>query len=153
MHRSSRRILPTLLTILVTLAVTAGSALVGAAPASAVTTREAAMLTKINNARTAHGLRPLRLSGELSTLARSHSRQMASTTTLFHTSSFSSICCWSAIAENVGTGDSVRTVHRAFMRSSAHRSNVLDRRMRQVGVGIVAAGGRLWVTEIFRRPS
>ena len=24
--------------------------------------------------------------------------------------------------------------------------------MRQVGVGIVAAGGRLWVTEIFRRP-
>ena len=142
-----------LLSLLATAAVTASASLVGAAPASAVTTREATMLAKINNARAAHGLRPLRLSGELTTLARSHSRQMASSTTLFHTASFSSICCWSAIAENVGTGDSVRTVHRAFMNSSAHRANILSSRMRQVGVGIVAAGGRIWVTEIFRRPS
>ena len=145
--------LPSLLTLLTTLAVSAGTALVGPAPASAVTTREATMLAKINNVRAAHGLRPLALSGELSTLARSHSHQMASATTLFHTSSFSSICCWSAIAENVGMGDSVRTVHRAFLRSSTHRSNILNGRMRQVGVGIVAANGRIWVTEIFRRPS
>ena len=153
MHLSHRRLLPSLLTLVATLAVAAGAALVGAAPASAVTTREAAMLSKINNARAAHGLRPLKLSGELSTLARSHSRQMASSSSLFHTASFSSICCWSAIAENVGTGDSVGTVHRAFMHSSAHRDNILDGRMRQVGVGIVAVGGRIWVTEIFRRPS
>ena len=153
MHRLHRRVLPSLLTLLATLALTAGAALVGAAPASAVTTREAAMLTKINNARAASGLRPLVLSAELSAVARSHSGQMASVTALFHTSSFSSICCWSAIAENVGTGDSVRGVHRAFLRSSTHRSNILDRRMRQVGVGIVATGGRVWVTEIFRRPS
>ena len=152
-HPTHRRLLPSLLTLVASLAVAAGAALVGAAPASAVTTREAAMLAKINNTRAAHGLRPLTLSGELSTLARSHSRQMASSSTLFHTASFSSICCWSAIAENVGMGDSVGTVHRAFMRSSAHRSNILDGRMRQVGVGIVAAGGRIWVTEIFRRPS
>jgi uncharacterized protein YkwD len=151
--RLPRRGLPSLLTILATVALAAGAALVGAAPASAVTTREAAMLAKINNARSAHGLRPLALSGDLSTIARSHSRQMASSATLFHTASFSSICCWSAIAENVGTGDSVRTVHRAFLRSSAHRSNILDTRMRQVGVGIVVVGDRIWVTEIFRRPS
>jgi hypothetical protein len=25
--------------------------------------------------------------------------------------------------------------------------------MRQVGVGFVSAGGRLWVTEVFRNPS
>jgi uncharacterized protein YkwD len=152
-HLPHRRLLPSLLTLLATLAVAAGAALVGAAPASAVTTREAAMLSKINNARAAHGLRPLTLSGELSTLARSHSRQMAASSSLFHTASFSSICCWSAIAENVGTGDSVGAVHRAFMRSSAHRGNILDGRMRQAGVGIVAVGGRIWVTEIFRRPS
>ncbi len=152
-HRTHRRLFPSLLTLLAALAVAAGTTLVGAAPASAVTTREAAMLAKINNARAAHGLRPLRLSAELSTLARTHSRQMASSTTLFHTASFSSICCWSAIAENVGMGDSVGGVHRALMRSSAHRSNILDGRMRQVGVGIVAAGGQIWVTEIFRRPS
>ena len=145
-----QRIILALLSALVALA---AGALVGGAPASAVTTREAAMLAKINNARAAHGLRPLALSGDLSTIARSHSRQMASSATLFHTASFSSICCWSAIAENVGTGDSVRTVHRAFLSSSAHRGNILDTRMRHVGVGIIAVGGRIWVTEIFRRPS
>jgi len=152
-HLCQRHMFLSLFTLLVTVAVAAGSALVSAAPAPAVTTREAAMLTKINNARAAHGLRPLILSGDLSTLARSHSRQMASSARLFHMTSFSSICCWSAIAENVGTGDSVRTVHQAFLRSSAHRSNILDSRMRQVGVGVVSSGGTLWVTEIFRRPS
>jgi uncharacterized protein YkwD len=151
-HRLHRRLLPSLLVFFATLAVAAGTALVGAAPAAAITTREAAMLAKINDARAAHGLRPLALAGDLSTIARSHSRQMASATSLFHTASFSSICCWSAIAENVGTGDSVRTVHRAFLSSSDHRSNILDARMRQVGVGIVAVGGQVWVTEIFRRP-
>ena len=144
------RIILSLISGLVALASTT---LIGAAPASAVTTREAAMLAKINNTRAAHGLRPLTLSGELSTVARTHSRQMASSASLFHTASFSSICCWSAIAENVGMGDSVRTVHRAFLRSAPHRSNILDGRMRQVGVGIVAVDGQVWVTEIFRRPS
>ena len=142
-----------LLSLLAAVAVTASTALVGAAPAAAVTTREAKLLTKINNARAAHGLRPLRLSGELSTTARQHSRQMGSATTLFHTASFASICCWSAIAENVGMGYSVRELHRAFMHSPAHRANILDPRMRVVGVGLVSAGGRLWVTELFTRPA
>ena len=39
------------------------------------------------------------------------------------------------------------------MNSSAHRANILDRRWRGVGVGVVKSGGRLWVTEIFRQPS
>jgi uncharacterized protein YkwD len=144
------RIIVAMFCVLVALASTA---LVGAAPASAVTTREAAMLAKINNARAAHGLRPLALSGDLSTIARSHSRQMASSTTLFHTASFSSICCWSAIAENVGVAYSVRGLHQALMGSAPHRANILDPRMRAVGVGVVESGGQLWATQIFRKPS
>lgn len=142
-----------LLSLLAAAAVTASTALVGAAPAGAVTTRESKLLTKINNARASHGLRPVRLSGDLSTTARRHSRQMATSTTLFHTPSFATICCWSAIAENVGMDYSVRGLHRAFMRSPAHRANVLDPRMRVVGVGIVSSGGRLWATELFTRPA
>ena len=149
----SRLPLLRVLSLVATFAVAAGSALAGAAPVSAGTTREATMLAKINNARANHGLRPLTLSGDLTSVARSHSQQMASSATLYHTSSFSSICCWSAIAENVGMGGSLRTVHRAFLHSAAHRANILDRRMRQVGVGIVSSGGTVWVTEIFRRPS
>lgn len=140
---------PALLSLLVTAALTASTGLVGA-PASATTTREARMLAKINHARANHGLRPLHASPDLMKAARSHSRSMAGSRVLFHTSSFSSICCWEAIAENVGNGFTVRRVHRAFMHSPPHRSNLLTRRMRQVGVGIVSSGGRLWVTEIFR---
>jgi uncharacterized protein YkwD len=39
------------------------------------------------------------------------------------------------------------------MRSPAHRANILDRGKRAVGVGIVHSGGKIWVTEVFRRPS
>jgi uncharacterized protein YkwD len=39
------------------------------------------------------------------------------------------------------------------MASPAHRANILDRRWRGVGVGVVSSGGYLWVTEIFRQPS
>ena len=39
------------------------------------------------------------------------------------------------------------------MGSAPHRANILNPRMRQVGVGVRGAGGQLWVTEIFRKPS
>ena len=142
-----------LLAVLAVLASLLAVGLVGAAPASATTTREAAFLAKINDTRTAHGLRSLSLVGDLSTLARSHSRQMASSATLFHTASFSSVCCWSAIAENVGMGYSVLGIHRALMRSATHRANILDRRMRQVGIGVAMVGDQVWVTQIFRKPA
>lgn len=126
--------------------------LVGAPTASAGTTREAEFVSRINAVRLAHGLRPLRVRESLTTYARSHSRAMSRQRTLFHTADFSVVCCWSAIAENVGTGFGVRQVHRAFMASAPHRANILDPQMRAVGVGVVSVGDRLWVTEIFRQP-
>jgi uncharacterized protein YkwD len=143
-----------MLSLLAAVAVTASTALVGAAPpAGAFTTREGKLLTKINNSRASHGLRPLRLSSDLSTTARHHSRQMASSATLFHTANFATICCWSSIAENVGMDYSIRDLHRALMHSSVHRANILDPRMRVIGVGVVSSGGRLWATELFTRPA
>lgn len=142
-----------LLSLLLTATVAAGAALVGAGPVAATTTREARMLEKINHARADHGLRPLRLSADLTAAARSHSRTMASSNLLFHSPSLTSLCCWRTIAENVGYGYSVRGVHRAFMNSAPHRANILDQRMRQVGIGVVERNGQLWVTEEYRQPS
>lgn len=142
-----------LLSLLLTAAFAAGAALVGSAPAEATTTREARMLEKINYARASHGLRPLRLSADLSAAARTHSTSMANSSLLFHTPTLTSLCCWRAIAENVGYGSSVWDVHRALMHSAPHRANILDSRMRQVGIGIIVRNGNLWVTEIFRQPS
>jgi uncharacterized protein YkwD len=148
LNRPARYALLSLLSV--TLA--ASGALVGAAPAGATATRAARMVEKINNARVNHGLRPLRTSPDLMAAARAHSSAMSGQGLIFHTASFSSLCCWDAIAENVGMGYSVRGLHSAFMHSAPHRANILDRRMRQVGVGFVSSNGRLWVTEIFRSP-
>jgi uncharacterized protein YkwD len=142
-----------LLSLLTAAALVASTAFVGAAPASAVTTREARLVAKINTARANHGLPSLRTSPELMAIARSHTVAMAAQRTLFHTASFSTICCWTSVAENVGRGFTVRGVHRSLMRSTPHRANILNGRMRQVGVGVVSAGGQLWVTEVFRQPA
>ena len=126
--------------------------LLGAAPASAATTLELAFVTKINTARKLRGLRVLAVRSDLTYRAHQHSAAMAKRGRLYH-SDLSRICCYRAVAENVGVGYTVYGIHKAFMNSSAHRANILDRRWRGVGVGVVQSGGRLWVTEIFRQPS
>jgi uncharacterized protein YkwD len=85
--------------------------------------------------------------------AHEHSSDMAARTDLFHTSNFSVVCCWSAIGENIAYNVTVRRAHRALMASPGHRANILDPRMRRVGVGVVERHGRLWVTEIFTKPA
>ena len=126
--------------------------LLTSAPASAATTLELALVTKINAERTARGLRALPARSYLTTKAHAHSLAMARRGRLYH-SDLSTICCYRAVAENIGVGYTVTGVHRTLMASAAHRANILDRRWRGVGVGVVKYGGRLWVTEIFRQPS
>ncbi len=146
LNRSARSALLSLLAV----TLVGSTALVGAAPAGATTTRAQRMVEKINTARVNHGLRPLHTSPDLMAAARAHSGAMAGQGLLFHTASFSSLCCWDHIAENVGMGYSVLDLHHAFMASAPHRANILDRRMEQLGVGFVSVNGQLWVTEVFR---
>jgi uncharacterized protein YkwD len=56
---------------------------------------------------------------------------------------------WRILGENVGVGATIRSLHTAFMNSPSHRSNVLGRRYRLVGIGVVYSGGRTWVTVVF----
>jgi uncharacterized protein YkwD len=128
------------------------SSVLAPAAASATTSREAALLARIDHAREVHGLAPLRPKPGLMAYAREHSAKMASADYLFHTRDFSVVCCWSAIGENIAYNATVRRAHRAFMGSPGHRANILDPRMRRVGVGIVERNGELWVTEVFTKP-
>jgi uncharacterized protein YkwD len=143
----------TLLTLLTAALLAALTGLVGVAPASATTTREARMIAKINDARANHGLPPLHVSSDLMAAARKHSASMAGSSLLFHSSTLASLCCWRLIAENVGEGGSLAVVHSAFMNSAPHRANILNSRVGQVGVGVVSSGGMLWITEVFRQHS
>lgn len=139
------------LLVFATASVLAVSALT-AAPAASASTSESAFVTKINAARAAAGLPAVSVRGDLVVAARRHSSAMAGRHTLYH-STLAGICCFTALAENVGFGSTPAAVHGAFMGSSGHRSNILNPAMRHVGVGVVSSGGQLWVTEIFRAPA
>ena len=109
----------------------------------------------VNDARRSHGRRPLHLSASISALAARHSSRMAGSGTLFHSRCLDCIRRrhgWSAIGENVGYAGSARTVERLFMHSPPHRSNLLCRCFRTIGIGIVRGHGRVWVTQLFYRP-
>jgi uncharacterized protein YkwD len=123
--------------------------LIAGTPASAATTLERALLTKINASRAVYGLRALPLRDGLTYRAHKHSAAMASRHQLYH-SDLSTVCCYRAVAENVGYATTLYRVHRALMNSPAHRANILGTKWDAIGVGVVQSGGYLWVTEIFR---
>lgn len=59
---------------------------------------------------------------------------------------------WNLVAENVARGFSGPTsVVRAWMNSPGHRRNILNCRLRDIGVGVVLQGGQLWWTQNFGR--
>ena len=113
---------------------------------------EKSFVRKINKARRRKGRGRLSLDPELSRAARVHTAEMIRRNTLYHTSNSKlrwRVVGWSTLGENVGSGGSVRSLHKAFMRSTYHRSNVMYARFRHTGVGVKSKRGRMWVTVIF----
>jgi uncharacterized protein YkwD len=58
---------------------------------------------------------------------------------------------FSWLSENVDAGESAVAVHAQFMKSKAHRANILDNEMDSVGIGVTEKNGRLFVTEDFAK--
>src|SRR4051794_12933479 len=136
-------------------ALTAGAITVSApAFASSTASMEYQFIADINAARQANGQAPYAVAGDLTAVARSHSSTMASRHSLYHNPSLTTdVANWQAVGENVGEGPDVTDIHRAFMNSPEHRSNILDHDFIQVGVGVsVDKNGTIWVTEDFRQP-
>jgi len=131
-------------------AATLGSVLLVIVPASAQA--DAGLIAATNSARSAAGVAGVTESADLDAAAAQHAQSMARSGILAHTPSLGSgICCWLKIGENVGEGPSVGALHAAFMASTEHRDNLLDRSFTQMGAGYaVDAHGTLWVSELFR---
>jgi uncharacterized protein YkwD len=115
--------------------------------------KERRFARRINNARRWRHKSGVTLDRELSKVARKHTWEMDSRNSLYHTQSFQlrrRVTRWRVLGENVGIGNGVRSLHRAFMASPAHKANVLRSDFRHVGVGVRRANsGRIWVTIIF----
>lgn len=107
---------------------------------------------KMNNARSRQGLGKMNLDKQMSAVARVHSKQMARSAAIYHSTINEltyKVTRERLLSENVGRGGDVDGIHRAFMHSSGHRANILRSGWRHVGVGTVHAGGILYVTVIF----
>ena len=113
---------------------------------------ERSLTKKMNLARDAAGVRPMRLDPELSKVARVHTSEMVRANELYHTPAkalIRRVTNWVTLGENVGVGGTVAAVHGAFMASPLHRDNILSSAYNHVGVGTKKADGRLWVTIVF----
>lgn len=107
------------------------------------------MFELVNGSRHAHGVRALRLNDRLSSYAWRHSVRMAQENTIFHASNvWGEVSRYGAATwgENVGMAGTLPHLERLFMRSPSHRANILASRFRRIGVGVVRARGRAWVT-------
>ena len=134
------------ITVVALVLMTVGLAL----PAQAGT--EGSFLSKINASRSAAGLPPMSMHSDLVPRARSHSAAMMNAGSVYHSSNLGSVTSgWEALAENVGVGPTVDSLHDAFMNSAGHRRNILGN-YNHVGVGVSQSeNGQLWVTMIFMR--
>ncbi len=123
-----------------------------AQPAGATTTEDG-VTSRLNGARTAHGLPALTTRGDLTEVARAQAGRMADSRTLFHNPNLTTdVTGWRYVGENVGYGPDTESVHAAFMGSPGHRANILDTDYTEVGVGVVQRDDRVWVVQVFRQP-
>jgi len=163
--------------LVVAVAVALGFAVAVAGPvaASQRTDNEAVLLQLIDQARARRGLAPLRVHAALSRAALAHSRDMMRHHYFSHSSPGGASCgararragystsgCRSwAVSEVIGWGmRSAGTPHAVFaswMRSAFHRSVLLGRRWRDVGVGSVSgtfngvSGSWMYTVDVGRR--
>lgn len=121
---------------------------------------EQQLVDLINAARTAQGLNPLSVDERLTIAARKHTQLMVEHSALSHqfesepapqTRVTAEGLSSDAQGENVDMNQSIAGAHDALMHSPPHRANILDPDYNAIGVGVVRAGGNVWVTEDFAR--
>jgi hypothetical protein len=113
---------------------------------------ESCFVSAINSARTAEGVAPLSIQGDLLRISRIWSQTMATAGHIFHDTNIANLVPsnWQTVGENVGMGPTCDSIAQAFMNSPEHRRNILDPAFTTVGVGVVdSADGTVWVTEDF----
>lgn len=138
-------------TLLVLAALVTGA--FSARPAGA-TTVEDSFTSRLNAERTSRDIPALAVHASLVDVARAQARRMADGNALYHNPNLTTeVKNWRWVGENVGYGASVAAVHSAFMHSAPHKANILDRDFTWVGIGAVKADGRVWVAQVFKRPS
>jgi uncharacterized protein YkwD len=136
---------------LVLAALVTGAATAGPAAASTV---ESTFTGQLNQERSSRGVPRLATRSDLVAVARAQAGRMASRDLLYHNPNLTTaVHHWRWVGENVGYGPTESSVHRAFMNSPLHKANILDRDYTEIGIGAVVRDGRVWVAQVFRKPT
>ena len=110
---------------------------------------ERCIMNKINRMRRKHGRSALKWDKQVGVVARRHAKSMAANYSVFHDYNMDNeITNWKSLAQNSGSAGSCKRAFWAFMRSSAHKSNMLGR-WRHMGVGVDKRNGRVFVQQVF----
>jgi uncharacterized protein YkwD len=120
-------------------------AFVSVAKAATPSSSELALLRAMNEARQAHGLRPLRIDSRLEGTARRHSSRMLRTDTFAHGAFEARIRRAGVRARRIGENlawavgplAEAHAIVNLWLASPEHRANLLRRGYRTVGVGVL----------------
>jgi uncharacterized protein YkwD len=121
---------------------------------------ERELFSATNRERLAHGLPALQWNDALAVAARKHAGEMAHKEALSHqfpgepslpsrVKQAGAHFVW--LSENVALGPSASLIHAEFVKSPAHRANILDTDMNVMGIGIVERNGQLFAVEDFSK--
>ena len=114
----------------------------------------------ISNCTTTQGLSTLKWDDSLAAAARKHAAEMLKHNSVSHqfpgepslpTRAHQAGVRFTWISENVDQGRGAEIIHDRLMKSPLHRSNILDRDMNTVGVGVAQGKGQLFVVEDFSK--
>jgi uncharacterized protein YkwD len=124
-----------------------------------ITAQEAEILSLTNKERKKAGLKPLRISKRLTEVARDQSSIMAHKRQLSHSVGGKGLDVrikksgypFRQLAENIAqSGRSAPSVMNMWMKSPGHRVNILNRNLKDIGIGVVTApNGDKYYTQVF----
>lgn len=120
----------------------------------------AKLLRIVNETRSRHDLRRVKIDLSLSRESRAHTRRMIDDNRIYDPPNLDEILAqyrWDDLgADVVGCGNTLRQLHQILMSESFHRNIILHPDLRRVGIGVLRADennrcGRdsFWATEIF----
>jgi uncharacterized protein YkwD len=146
---------------LIALTLTAGLMFVGSATGQQRSESvEQEIMDAANQARRAQGLAILKWNAALASAAKQHAQLMARQNAISHQfpnepglaarASHAGLY-FISIAENVAQGSDAATISDQWVRSPAHRQNLLDPDMNVIGIGVAERNGEFFATEDFAK--
>lgn len=126
--------------------------------AQSMSPAEKRVLEELNHERVKNGLSPLEWNDQAAAAARAHARLLVENSNLSHQFPGEASLPerigatgvrFTVAAENVARTEWIEDVHPALMGSSGHRANMLSPRYNAVGISVIEAQGRIFVTQDF----